>query len=363
MAAKSREADSGLDRELVQHGYRFDFFQAVRLLGCVYPDRQTVGADGLSAQEVVRFRAHQSLSFPPSAIHDIKPPSNERRPVEMTVTFMGLTGSQGVLPRHYTELMLERLLAKDSAFRDFLDLFNHRVISLFFQAWEKHQCVMGFEQWLLKGKEDRVAHCLFALAGLGTRGLRDQLAIDDRSVLRYVGLLGQRPRSAEALQQCLSDYFDVPVKIKQFIGAWLTLEETDLTTIGVSGMNNILGQSALAGTRVWDQQAAFQVELGPLGFQQFHGLLPSGRSYPTLVQLAKLFAGPELDFDVHLVLKAEEVPSTRLLSDDNYAPRLGWTTWLKTKELERDAGDVRFAGSNLPAYAGTGSFATGRGRL
>jgi len=352
MAAQSRGADSDLNQELLHRGFRFDFFQAVRLLARVYSDRQPVGDSASSAKEVVRFRAHQSLAFPPSAICQIRS-SQDNRPPEMTVAFMGLTGPLGVLPRYYTELMLDRLQAKDTTLRDFFDVFNHRMVSLFFRAWEKHHCVVGFEQSLLKGRDDRFARCLFALAGLGTKGLRDQLTIDDRSILRYVGLLGQRPRSAEALERCLGDYFQVPVRVNQFIGAWLKLEEADWTTIGVTGSNNILGHSALAGTKIWDQQAAFKVEVGPLEFEQFQRLLPSGKAYPTLVQLTKLFAGPELDFDVQLVLKADEVPATRLQATDAYAPRLGWTTWLKTKEFERDADEVIFAGSSLAPQSGT----------
>lgn len=352
MAAQSRGTDSDLKADLTQGGFRFDFFQAVRLLARVYPDRQPVGQTASPSKEVVRFRAHQSLAFPPSAIHQIRQARDERGPVEMTVAFMGLTGPQGVLPRYYTELMLERLQAKDMTLRDFFDLFNHRLISLFFRAWEKHHCTVGFEQGLLKGSEDRFARCLFAVAGLGTRGLRDRLTIDDRSILRYVGLLGQHPRSAEALERCLADYFQVPVRVNQFIGAWLTLEEAEWTTIGVTGRNNLLGRSALAGTEIWDQQAAFKIELGPLEFEQFDRLLPSGQAYPTLVQLTKLFAGPEQDFEVQLRLRADEVPPTRLRSTETYAPRLGWTTWLKTKPFDHHADDVKFSGSTMTAGAG-----------
>jgi type VI secretion system protein ImpH len=352
MAAQSRGTDSDLKADLTQGGFRFDFFQAVRLLARVYPDRQQVGKTANPSKEVVRFRAHQSLAFPPSAIHQIRQARDERGPAEMTVAFMGLTGPQGVLPRYYSELMLERLHAKDQTLRDFFDLFNHRMISLFFRAWEKHRCAVGFEQGLLKGKEDRFAQTLFALAGLGTEGLRERLTIDDRSVLRYIGLLGQRPRSAAALERCLGDYFEVPVRVRQFVGAWLTLEEAEWTTIGVTGRNNLLGQSALAGTEIWDQQAAFKVELGPLEFEQFDRLLPSGQAYPTLVQLTKLFAGPELDFEVQLRLRADEVPPTRLRSTETYAPRLGWTTWLKTKPFDHHADDVKFSGSTMMAGAG-----------
>lgn len=355
MAAESRGADSGLGRELLQRGFRFDFFQAVRLLARVYPDRQPVGEMASPSKEVVRFRAHQTLAFPPSSIFQITPGHDETRPAEMTVAFMGLTGPLGVLPRYYTELMLERLQAKDTTLRDFFDLFNHRMISLFFRAWEKHHCTVGFEQWLLKGTGDRFARCLFALAGLGTSGLRERLTIDDRSILRYVGLLGQRPRSAEALEHCLADYFDVPARVNQFIGAWLNLEEAEWTRIGTTGRNNVLGRSAVAGTKVWDQQAACEVELGPLEYEQFNKLLPSGRSYPTLVQLTKLFAGPELDFEVQLVLRADQVPAAKLQSTDTYAPRLGWTTWLKTRERERHADEVTFSGSSMAAQVGTAS--------
>lgn len=65
MAAQSRGADSDLNRELLQRGFRFEFFQAVRLLAHVYPDRQPVGESGSPSREIVRFRAHQSLAFPP----------------------------------------------------------------------------------------------------------------------------------------------------------------------------------------------------------------------------------------------------------------------------------------------------------
>jgi type VI secretion system protein ImpH len=339
--------------QLFEEGYRFDFFQAVRILERAYPERASIGSASIPAHEVIRFHAHQSLSFPPSAIHSVASQADDRRPLDMTVAFMGLTGPQGVLPRYYTELVFDRLQAKDRTLSDFLDLFNHRIISLFYRAWAKHHCMVGFERWLLTGQEDRLARCLFAVAGLGTAGLRQQLTIDDRSVLRYVGLLGLRPHSAETLAQCLSDYFDVPARITQCIGAWMQLDEADWTRIGITGINNILGQSTLAGTKIWDQQAAFRVELGPLEYRQFQGLLPSGQAYPTLIQLTKLFAGPELDFTVRLDLKADEVPMARLRSTDQYEPRLGWTTWLKTKEFHHNAQDVYFSASAVVAQAGT----------
>ena len=69
----------------------------------------------------------------------------------MTVNFMGLTGPLGILPYSYTEFMLERMRAKDSSLQDFLDIFNHRMISFFYRAWEKYR----FPVTYCLGDEDR----------------------------------------------------------------------------------------------------------------------------------------------------------------------------------------------------------------
>lgn len=346
MATEIRRPDPPLTlkEELTSRGYRFGFFQAVRLLERAYAGRQSVGRTARPNEEVVRFRARLALSFPPSEIYAIRQPQLPARPVEMTVAFMGLTGPQGVLPLHYTELLLERVQQKDRTLFEFLDLLNHRMVSLFYRAWEKHHFAVGYERALSQGKEDEWGQHLFALMGLGTGNLRERLNMDSRSLLHYTGLIGQRPHSAEGLQHCLSDYFGVPVKIRQFIGAWLSLTSEDWTRLGNAGGNNVLGQTAVAGTTVWDQQARFRVELGAMDFGTFHGLLPSGEAYPVLVEFTKFFAGLDLDFDIQLLLKAADVPSCRLTEAREYAPRLGWTTWLKTKEFAKDADDVVFSG-------------------
>ena len=98
MAAENGRADPSLEHVLFEEGYRFDFFQAVRVLDRLYPDRQPVGRDATPSREVVRFRSHLSLSFPPSAIHEIARREDGSGPAQMTVAFMGLTGLLGCPP-------------------------------------------------------------------------------------------------------------------------------------------------------------------------------------------------------------------------------------------------------------------------
>lgn len=351
MAAESGRTDPSLKQQLFQEGYRFEFFQAVRLLQQVQPTRRPVGGTARPSDEAVRFRAHQSLSFPPSEIYALQEAGD--RPPEMTVAFMGLTGPQGVLPRYYTELMIDRIRQKDHTLRDFFDIINHRLISLFYRAWEKHRIVVGCERSLLNGTRDQFAEDLFAFMGMGTPRLREQLLVPERALLRYTGLLVSRRHSADALQQCLEDYFGIAVTIEQFIGQWYQLAEQDCSRLGSENGNNRLGQTTVMGTNVWDQQARFRVKLGPLDYETYRGLLPSGTAYPVLVQLTKCFAGAELDFDLNLVLKAEEVPYCRLGQVGAYQPQLGWTTWLQTRPAAQHVADVVFSGSATRHQTGT----------
>jgi len=353
MGPESRRPGPSVRETLVEESHRFQFVQAVRLLKLLSPSRQGVGGTAKPKEEIVRFKTRQSFSFPPSEIYELKLPVSPDRPLEMTVAFMGLTGASGVLPRHYTELLLERIRQKDFGLIGFLDVFNHRMISLFYRAWEKHHCTVEYERALLEGKEDRISQHLFALMGLGTSGIQSRLHLDPHRLLRYAGLVGQRPHSAEALQHGLADYFGVPVHIRQFMGMWHELSKEDWTRLGFAQGNNRLGQTALAGTRVWDQQAQFRVELGNMDLATFQGLLPSGTAYPALVEFTKFFAGPETEFDIQLKLQGNEVPFCRLRESHDYAPRLGWTTWLKTEEFTHDAEDVTCAGSTAAALAGT----------
>src|SRR5262249_49662898 len=134
----------------------------------------------------------------------------------VTVNFLGLTGPMGLLPVSYTELVRDRARSKDPALRDFFDLFHHRILSLFYQAWKKYRFFVPYE----RDRQDRFSRHLRSFVGLGTQGLQDRQPVRDESFLFYSGLLALQPRSAVALEQILADYFNVPVLVEQFIGAW-----------------------------------------------------------------------------------------------------------------------------------------------
>ncbi|MEP7211652.1 MAG: type VI secretion system baseplate subunit TssG [Acidobacteriota bacterium] len=329
-------AEAPLDQQLFERPFSFEFFQAVRLLEKLHPDRETVGRDALPAQEAVRFRSRIAFDFPSSEIHEMTESTDEltgERRVEMFVNFMGMVGVSGVLPTHYTELVLDRIRHRDTAMWAFLDIFTHRAVSMFYQAWSKYRFPVEYERG-----GDEFTQYLFDIAGLGTRGLRGRMSVPDEALLPYCGLIAQKPHSANAVENILSDYFGFDAKIEQFFGQWLNLEPPDRTYIGEK--NNVLGVSAIAGTSVWSQQTKFRVVLGPLTFKQFRSLLPDGTAYKDVESIVRFMMGSEFDFDVKLLLSGGQVPGTVLTTRAMRRPMLGWTSYLKTTTFANDDDQV-----------------------
>jgi type VI secretion system protein ImpH len=371
---------------LFGEAHRFDFFQAVRLLhrlaagpsGADAPARRPVGRDSAPREEAVRFRAFASHSFPTGAVSEIRrcpSPAGAARDglPEMVTSFFGLTGPQGVLPQHYTTLLIERIRAKDYALRDLLDLFHHRAVSLFYRAWEKDRFAFAYEAGQMRGaeraEEDLFTSCLYCLLGLGTAGVRRRAEFDDEATLFYAGHFAHWPRSAVALEAILNDYFALPMAVNQFQGQWLTMAVEDRSSLPAprrpEGQYARLGMDAVAGERIWDVEGKFRLRVGPLHYAEFRRLMPDGDMLLPLCQMARLYVGPHLELDVQLVLKGREAPWSRLGGEggrsSSSAPptpteeggekkscvpfsgsRLGWNAWVRSGEFGQDVSDAIF---------------------
>jgi len=322
------KADDGLRRSgtqrLLDHPESFQFFQAVRLLQRLHPDRSLVGGFGHPSSEVVRFGANPSMAFPAGQIQELLESPDGRW--SMTVNFMGLVGHLGVLPDHYSVLVMRRLHSRDRALLDFLDMFHHRVLSLFYRAMERSRFYAPYE----RGQEDALTSRLLDLLGLGEEPSRNALELEADELLGYVGLLGPAARSAMALQQIIEDRFAVPTVVDQFVGGWYTVSSTAQCRLDDTGREYAqqLGVGALVGDAIWDPQARARIILGPLPRQRYEDFLPTGAAYEKLRKLTRFFSNDEVEFQLRLILEQEEVPPLRLGSDD-YTP-LGWGSWIRS---------------------------------
>jgi type VI secretion system protein ImpH len=438
MGVQGRREDPPVSEQLLREPWRFGFFQGTRLLEWIAAcgrlsrsaaarfraDDASVGGDVPAGQEAVRFRATASSRFPadevlaiqsaadmtrnPSALESsgsgaaiaetkrADDPLNRTFPRQMIVGFFGLTGPKGVLPSYFHRLIRRRLRARDSVFRDFLDLFNHRAISLYYRAWVKYRFPIAFERihrhrgdralvqrrskkplssrfqhrivalffqsWRKQqlrivsaknrnhAQDDAFSRSLLALVGLGTQGQRGRHGQVEPVMLDFAGLFAHFPRTAIGLEGILAEHFGLPIKVIQFQGQWLVLEPADRSLLGTShrsrSFNNKLGGNAVLGEGVWDVESRFRIRIGPLqNPAQFYRFLPvaTGDDLMVLQQLVRVYAGPDLEFDVQLVLPQDTSLEVDLGGNQEHCPLLGWNVWLRAGPFETENGDAVFS--------------------
>lgn len=393
MPTAQRRAAAGVIEELLQNPQQFSFFQAVRLL------EGWLAEGGQSGQGLSRlnFRNSLALSFPPSEIESLvvqrlgestdpkgagsaaasgnatesalgavlaasedvgesatsMPHRHEVARIDLTPAFMGLLGVTGALPLYYTETLAQREhFHKDRAARAFLDVFSHRAVALFYQAWRKHRMAVQYEG----AQRQRFLPEVLALAGLGQKGLRERLTgasggVADESLAFHAGALQRRTLSARQLQQVLQSYLKVPVRIEQFVGRWYRLPDEARGHLGmIAGgragqvpTTGVLGRSAILGERVWQRDLRMRVVLGPLDRSGLRRFLPGGRGAAALKSWLTMLNGVALEYEVNLTLQRDEVQGCTLSSHRTpHEARLGWDTFLQTRPATQDRSDVHY---------------------
>jgi type VI secretion system protein ImpH len=327
MATDGRDPAPPLAKQLEAEGPAFDFYQAVALLeriagvGSGESAGESVGAGGEPSREAVRFTSTARMSFAPTEIAAITAPPRAGKKSTMEVTFLGLAGAGGPLPTPLSEKVMQASRA-DSGARDLLDIFNHRLVSLAYRIRKRHSVGLG----VTSPEQDDTARYLFALLGLGLPELRGKLAVNDRALLHHTGVFAREVRSMVGLVALLRWHFGVPVEGLPLTGGYYPIEPSDRTTIGPAGSNRLLGRDAVLGERYWDQEAIFDLRLGPIAPERLEELLPPhGEVLIALRDLVRFYAGATLDFRVRILVHQGAPRAPQKLGD---RPRLGYTAWL-----------------------------------
>ncbi len=322
MGSETRASNPGLMQALLEKPYSFSFFQLVQLLQRFAGGAQ-IGAEGRASEENLRLRPTVSLAFPSADIQSVevqKPPAAPRPRYRITTSFLGLYSSDSPLPTFYAEDLFWRE-DNQEAVRDFVDIFHHRALSLFYRAWEKYRYTNQFRH---EGKDD-FSRRIFSLAGLGTPSLIESTGMPSVRLLRYAGLITHKPHSAAALAGIIQDYFSLPhVVIDQCVERWVGIHAAQQNQLG--SRNCTLGRDLNLGAHVRDCSSKFRVAIGPLGLQEFLRFTPVSKEYAAIVNLIRYFVTDRLDFDMKVTLRKEETPPLCLSS--RTPQRLGWNSCL-----------------------------------
>ncbi len=330
MASPQRKSRPSIGEYLFEEPYKFDFHQALKILDALNPKGVPVGEGVLPERESVQLRSRVFLGSSPSQLQQLLP-GHRLDPPKLEVNFMGIAGESGPLPAVYAEMLLERKAKKDHAMDDFLQIFNHRLLSMVARNGRKH--------WpaLHNGRieDNPFADTLLSLSGMFFLKDSPLKTIENRSFLPYTGMLWDQRCSARSLQDMIRNFLQVPAAVKSFIGKWHHIPgnaQTRIHSVYEKGQNHRLGETATLGDRYWDQAAEILVELDLEKFERWESLLPGQIAWSRVMTLIRSAVPSQIQVQVKLTLSQKQFKPTRL---DQQSP-LGWGSFLgspkKTKE-------------------------------
>ena len=309
---------STLDR-MLRCGYMFDFFHAVWLLEKLLRGGKAPGEGSGPADESISIRPHSGLVFPSTDVRKIELFGEDKQRVRVTVTFGGLYGIDSPLPVYFYDAIATEA-ERTRPLRDFLDIFNSRLYSLFYRAWKKRRPALDFHA----PGTDRSSHRFLCLAGMGTTKAIADSKVPFMRLAAHAGRLSCRVRNSEGLKNFLRAFFPgVDVRIQENVPRWVPI--TNRVRMAKGGVNRpALGSTATIGKRIRDISGKFRVVLGPLTLAQYTHFLPGADGAAILRYLVGLYAPDHLEYDVELLIRRDEIPLARL---GDRSVKVGLNAW------------------------------------
>ena len=325
---------SDLITRLQQDPFQFGLFQAASLLERIAQGRGDTAHWGPS-DHPVRFKSDITLGFPAGDIQSIR--ADDSGTYQVYTSLMCLAGSRGPLPLVFTEMLLASRRNKDQAPVDFMDVFNHRLLHLLFQAKQKYHPSLGARHLA----DMPLLRFVDATASLGFRG--SQGLAEEAIWLKHASLMGAAPRSMGSLLAMLRDRLGICFEAEQFFGEWLHIDPSEQAVLG-RGANDRsaaqLGINATLGIRAWHQGAAILLKAKNLTPQAYHKLLPGEPFHRKLKWLVKQHQSSNYRVCLQIHLKDRHFKPAGLGAQ---GPRLGLTAWLThaAPAHEKNAASVR----------------------
>lgn len=304
---------------LLRGARRYEFFQLVELLHRHHDDDLERIGESRDSVDRVRFKSSASLGFPGSDVVALESESAQRYSLE--VSFLGLQGAQSPLPGYYLEVLAHEVAHHEGVAGDFLDFFNHRLLTLVHRAWRKYRHYVRYQD----GASDGFSATVFALVGLADSRLRGETPINWSKMLAYTGLLAGRSRSPEVVCSIVGHCFDLDgVAIEQWVRRWVTIPDDQRSRAGLG--STTLGNDMVAGERVADVSGKFALCLRGLSLPRFRDFLPDGVEYASLKTLVDFVLREPMAYDLELELLESAVRPMRL--GEAGSCQLGWTTFV-----------------------------------
>ncbi|MBC2714117.1 MAG: type VI secretion system baseplate subunit TssG [Desulfobacteraceae bacterium] len=312
---------SELKLDLLKEGHSFSFFQVMRLLRLLHRDPANEKSTDASGQDPIWVRPNLSLAFPKADVETIEEKSDgEDERFEVQANFLGLYGASSPLPVFYTEDLIDETADDESVAREFIDVINQRLFQLFYDCCTKYQ--QAFK--VVEEGSRQHAERLFCLLGIGDEEIRSQIP-DPYSMIRYLGLFTQMPRSALGLETLLKDVLKgKDVSVIPCLERKAKIPVDQKLRLGSSAHR--LGNNCILGEEVSDRMGKFRVQIGPLDKEEFRGFYPGSDIYKRVTLLMNMYVLGSLEYDMEVILAKGQAQTVCL--GDPARSEVGLNSWI-----------------------------------
>ncbi len=334
MASQDRSTANHIIYDLINHSEQYSFFQAVQLLNDYNHLVSETGGKEVLKKTLIQFSVNPQLSYNKSDIEFVSiQETDEKRIATMSINFLGLYGAVSPLPAFYSEGIIQSKNGEDST-KDFMDLFNHRMISLVYKCWEKYRYYKQYKSKQYKNRQynefeddgsDPFTNWMFALCGLVQPDQRMASEVDWDRLLPFIGMLGMRCHSASVIESILRFYFKLDSfyicsNMKRFV----KVSEDQQNRLGLQCAT--LNHDMVLGKEVEDRSGKFRIKITKLSYERFVKFLPDGEDHMSLKKIVDYVLRDQLEYDIELQLIKQDVPSLSLSHHNQ--EKLGWSTWV-----------------------------------
>ncbi|QPT15129.1 type VI secretion system baseplate subunit TssG [Serratia rubidaea] len=328
MERESQSAIARLTKQLQDDISRTSFYRFCQLLEQCRPDAPALGSTWQIGNDPVRFRPHPGMGFPAGEFKRLELPAQSGLPATARVTFMGLYGVESPLPSAYIDDITQRREGYE-AVSDFLDIFNHRLITQFYRIWRKYSWPAAFQP----GGKDRTSRYLLSLAGLGLQGCAENIATPISRFLALPGMMRLPTRTGEgitAIVRLLAPDTRAEIIAHDPLRVALKQQLTASATRPVSLVNR-----PVMGSHAVDVNHQVHLHLTTDNPKEAMSWLPGAPLHNDLQALLQVYLGARLDVRMTLTLMRELLPDVALSCRGTGGVQLGRTAVMRRQGASR----------------------------
>lgn len=280
-----------------------DFIEVIRNCDKMSdPSSPTGWADSVS-KEFWRFGQQPALHFYDKTVAAISDRPNGG--AHLDVFSPGLCGVDGPMSYDLTGMVMSQSRNNyDYALQRFLDIINHRFITLYYRACTQNDTAISFDRL----GNDLVRSIQRSLSGADAHGEFSLAPFLAETATQYAlfGIYGSK-----GLELLLKLFLGFDIQVQERVFSTHSIPRELHCRLGKK-YEASLGVNTQIGTHFFSNTKKFILKIGPVDFSQCEQLLPGTKKYRKILELVNFYMRKPMDFDIEFVLNKKSIPGISL---------------------------------------------------